>query len=77
MSRLTVYEDSHPGVAILRTEAPDEIAGALRAIDVRFERWDLPTALTPEDSAEDILAAYRPHLDRLMGPAGAGSADPT
>ncbi len=75
MSRLTVYEDSHPGVAILRTEAPDEIAGALRAIDVRFERWDLPTALTPEDSAEDILAAYRPHLDRLMGPAGAGSAD--
>jgi len=75
MSRLTVYEDKAPGAAVLRTEDPDAIASELEKIGVRFERWDLPTALTPDDSAEDILAAYRPHLDRLMGPAGAGSAD--
>jgi 1,2-dihydroxy-3-keto-5-methylthiopentene dioxygenase len=75
MSRLTVYEDSKPGVPVLRTEDPAVIADTLAAIGVRFERWDLPTSLTPDDSAEDILAAYRPHLDRLMGPGGAGSAD--
>ena len=72
MSRLTVYEDDAPGVAVVRTEGVGEIASALAGIGVRFERWNLPTALTPEDSAEDILAAYRPHLDRLMGAGGAG-----
>jgi 1,2-dihydroxy-3-keto-5-methylthiopentene dioxygenase len=75
MSALTVYDDAQPAVAILRTEAVAEIADTLAGIGVRFERWDLPTELTPDDTAEDILAAYRPHLDRLMGPGGAGSAD--
>jgi 1,2-dihydroxy-3-keto-5-methylthiopentene dioxygenase len=75
MSRLTVFADSKPGQPELRTEDPAAIADTLAGIGVRFERWDLPTALTPDDSAEAILAAYRPHLDRLMGPGGAGSAD--
>ncbi len=75
MSRLTVYEDAKPGAPLQRTEDPAEIAGTLAGIGVRFERWDLPTTLTPEDSAEDILAFYRPHLDRLIGPGGAGTAD--
>ena len=75
MSRLTVYDDGKPGTPTLRTEDPAKIADTLAGISVRFERWDLPTTLTPDDSAEDILAAYRPHLDRLMGPGGAGSAD--
>ncbi len=75
MSALTIYDDAQPGVAVLRTEDVTEIADTLAAVGVRFERWDLPTELTPDDSAEDILAAYRPHLDRLMGPGGAGSAD--
>jgi 1,2-dihydroxy-3-keto-5-methylthiopentene dioxygenase len=75
MSCLTVYEDTRPDLPILRTEDPAEIAATLAPLGVRFERWDLPTELTPDDSAEDILAAYRPHLDRLMGPGGAGSAD--
>jgi 1,2-dihydroxy-3-keto-5-methylthiopentene dioxygenase len=75
MSRLTVFQDASPGVPELRTEDPAAIADTLAGIGVRFERWDLPTTLTPQDSAEDILAAYRPHLDRLMGPGGAGTAD--
>jgi 1,2-dihydroxy-3-keto-5-methylthiopentene dioxygenase len=75
MSRLTVYDDANPGKPILQTEEPAEIADTLAAVGVRFERWDLPMELTPDDSAEDILTAYRPHLDKLMGPGGAGSAD--
>ena len=75
MSRLTVFDDARPGVATLRSEDPAIIADTLAGIGVRFERWDLPTTLTPDDSAEAILAAYRPHLDALMGPGGAGSAD--
>lgn len=42
---------------------------------MRFERWESPVTLAPEDSPETILEAYRPYLDRLMGETGAGSAD--
>ena len=75
MSRLTVYEESRPGEPELRTEDPEEIASALSRLNVRFERWDSPVHLSPDDSAEAILDAYRPYLDTLMGETGAGSAD--
>lgn len=79
MSRLTVFNEDAPGVAVLRTEDADRIAAELGRIGVRFERWENPEGpgaqLSPQDSAETILAAYRPHLDRLMGDTGAGSAD--
>jgi 1,2-dihydroxy-3-keto-5-methylthiopentene dioxygenase len=75
MSRLTVYRDDAPQQPILLTEDADAIARELKAIGVRFERWESPVALSPDDSAETILAAYRPYLDALMGATGAGSAD--
>jgi 1,2-dihydroxy-3-keto-5-methylthiopentene dioxygenase len=75
MSRLTVYRDDTPDTPELRTEDRHAIAAALAPIGVRFERWESPVALAPEDSAETILEAYRPYLDKLMGETGAGSAD--
>jgi 1,2-dihydroxy-3-keto-5-methylthiopentene dioxygenase len=75
MSRLTVYRDDAPGAATLRTEDPDEIARALSSIGVRFERWESPVELSPDDAPEEILAAYQPYLDKLMGATGAGTAD--
>ena len=75
MSRLTIYRDDAPDSPILRTEDATTITGELNAIGVRFERWESPVALSPEDDAETILTAYRPYLDGLMGSSGAGSAD--
>jgi len=75
MSRLTIYRDDAPDAPILRTEDAATIAEELGAIDVRFERWESPVTLSPDDDAETILAAYRPYLDTLMGTSGAGSAD--
>ncbi|MCW3473369.1 1,2-dihydroxy-3-keto-5-methylthiopentene dioxygenase [Limobrevibacterium gyesilva] len=75
MSRLTVYQDDAPGTPILATEDAGAIARELRGVGVRFERWDSPVTLSPEDSAEKILEAYRPYLNGLMGETGAGSAD--
>ena len=74
MSRLTVYNDAAPDSPVLRTEEAGAIAEALRPIGVRFERWDSPVALGADATPEAILAAYRPYLDGLMGPGGAGSA---
>lgn len=75
MSRLTVFADDQPETPLLRTEDAAEIAAELGGIGVRFERWETPVQLEPADSAEKILDAYRPYLDRLMGASGAGSAD--
>ena len=74
MSRLTIYNDGTPNVPVLRTEAAEEIARELSGIGVRFERWDSPVALSGDAAPEEVLAAYRPHLDTLMGDT-AGSAD--
>jgi 1,2-dihydroxy-3-keto-5-methylthiopentene dioxygenase len=74
MSRLTIYPDNAPGAPTLRTEDPAAIADALAPIGVRFERWEFPMALSPDDDADTILAAFRPHLDALMA-GRAGTAD--
>jgi len=75
MSRLTVYPETAPGQPSLRTEDADSIRDTLAAIGIRFERWSFPMPLSPDDSADTILAAFRPHLDALMGDTGAGTAD--
>ena len=75
MSRLSVYADDDPGAVLLRTEEAGEIAAALEPLGVRFERWESPVALPEDASADAILAAFRPHLDALMGEGRAGSAD--
>lgn len=75
MSRLTIYRDDAPETVLLDTEDGRRIAETLRPLNVRFERWQSP--VTPERNAppEEILEAYRPYLDGLMGETGAGSAD--
>lgn len=73
MSRLTVWE-ADTGREVLRTGDPEQIAATLREIGVRFERWE-GVKVPDGASNEEILAAYRPYLDGLMGETGAGSAD--
>jgi len=73
MSRLTVWE-ADTGREVLRTGDPEQIAATLREIGVRFERWE-GVKVPDGASNEEILAAYKPYLDGLMGETGAGSAD--
>ena len=75
MSRLTVYPENAPGKPTLRTEDPAVIRHALARIGVRFERWTFAVDVKPEDPADTILEAFRPHLDALIGAEGAGTAD--
>jgi 1,2-dihydroxy-3-keto-5-methylthiopentene dioxygenase len=75
MSRLTVTADTTPGLPELTTEDPAVISACLSEVGVRFERWDLAVSVDPDAEADAILEAFRPHLDRLMGETGAGTAD--
>jgi 1,2-dihydroxy-3-keto-5-methylthiopentene dioxygenase len=73
MSRLTVW-DAETDEKLLVTEDPERIAAELKAVGVRFERW--PLAPIPQSAdAEEILEAYRPHLDAFLAATGAGTAD--
>jgi 1,2-dihydroxy-3-keto-5-methylthiopentene dioxygenase len=75
MSQLTIFDDLRPGAPVVSTRDAEAMARELAAIGVRFERWESPVALRPDDAPETILAAYKPYLDELMGATGAGSAD--
>lgn len=75
MSRLTVYRDDTPGKLLLDLSTPGEIAETLRPHNIRFERWSAPVKPAKDASTDEILEAYRPYLDALMGETGAGTAD--
>ncbi|CAG4928125.1 unnamed protein product [Acidocella sp. C78] len=75
MSTLKIFNEADAGTPLVVTSDAAEIASELKAIGVRFERWESPVVLAPEAAPEEILHAYRPYLDRLMGETGAGSAD--
>lgn len=75
MSQLTVYADKSPDTPTLRTRAHGEIARALAAVGVRFERWDAAVALAPGATQDDVLAAYHPQIERLKAEGGYVTAD--
>lgn len=75
MSRLTIYREEMPEEALFDTQEPQVIATKLQPFGIRFERWHAPVMPARDASPEEILDAYRPYLDGLMGETGAGSAD--
>jgi len=65
MSRLTIYRDDAPLVTELDTADEARIREGLARINVRFERWAALQPLAATDRDDDILAAYRPEIQRL------------
>jgi len=74
VSALSIYADNDPGQARTFTEF-DDIERELKAIGVRFERWDASQPMAPGASQEEILAAYQADVDRLMQENGFQSVD--
>ena len=69
MTLLTVWDDTDPDTETLRTEDADEIADELKQLGVRFHRW--PLRDLPElPSSEQVLAAYREEVDRVIDAEG-------
>jgi 1,2-dihydroxy-3-keto-5-methylthiopentene dioxygenase len=75
MSALTVFAATGDATQLAQATDGVEIAAILAPLGVRFERWPLDHDLPDSAAPEEILNAFRPHLDRLMGQNGAGSAD--
>jgi 1,2-dihydroxy-3-keto-5-methylthiopentene dioxygenase len=75
MSLLLQFAETAPEPALQRTSDPTEIARLLAPLGVGFERWSAPVALSFESTAEEILAAYAPEIERLKAARGYRSAD--
>lgn len=69
MTLLTVWPDTDPGTAEVRTEDPGEIAAVLKRFGVRFERWELKD-LPAQATSEQVLEAYRAEVDRVIDAEG-------
>jgi 1,2-dihydroxy-3-keto-5-methylthiopentene dioxygenase len=75
VSRLTVYPDTGPLVAQLDTADARDIAGALRNIGVRFERWQAARPLSRTDDDNAVMALYQADIERLMREGAYQSVD--
>ena len=52
-----------------------EVKAYLAGMGIDYERWQTPHALAPGASAEAVLAAYDPEIQRLKAKGGYVTAD--
>ncbi|MCG6896275.1 MAG: cupin [Thiocapsa sp.] len=74
MSELRVYSENGPPSESVCIE-PAEIRRELGEIGVNFERWRADSALSAEATSDEVIAAYRRDIDRLMNDCGFSSVD--
>ncbi|MEO7050174.1 MAG: acireductone dioxygenase [Rhodanobacter sp.] len=75
MSRLRVFEEGEPQAVHITLGEHAAIAAELGKIGVRFERWEANKPIAPGASQEEVIAAYRSDIDRLMAEAGYQAVD--
>ncbi|HET6433477.1 acireductone dioxygenase [Dyella sp.] len=75
MSRLRIYEDTRPDGALAEHHDHVAIAAALAAVGIRFEQWQAAQPVAPGASQDEVIAAYRADIDRLMASGGYQAVD--
>ncbi|MGO1542076.1 MAG: 1,2-dihydroxy-3-keto-5-methylthiopentene dioxygenase [Luteimonas sp.] len=75
MSRLRIFANDAPDNPLLVSQDGDEIARELEKIGVTFERWQATAPVAPGASQEEVLAAYREDVDRLVAERNFNSVD--
>lgn len=74
MSELRIYPENDPVPTEVLSDHR-QIAERLDAVGVRFERWSASQPLTADAGQEEVIAAYREDIDRLMAENGFSSVD--
>ncbi|MBW8453778.1 acireductone dioxygenase [Pseudomonas stutzeri] len=75
MSVLSVYHESRPEQPLKVLTHLEDIAATLAEVGVQLERWDASAPVVAGASQEDVIAAYRPQIDRLMAERGYVTVD--
>ena len=75
MSRLRIFAEDHPDEALLATSDHAAMARELAKIGVTFEQWQATQAIAPGALPDEVMAAYRADIDRLVAERGFRSVD--
>jgi 1,2-dihydroxy-3-keto-5-methylthiopentene dioxygenase len=75
MTRLTIFALEQPVRRREDTEEPRRVERALAAIGVRYERWAAPASFDRDATEAEVLADYRPEIERLKETGGYQVAD--
>jgi 1,2-dihydroxy-3-keto-5-methylthiopentene dioxygenase len=75
MSRLRIFAETDESRPLLDTRDHAQIARELAKVRVRFEQWEAAQDVRPGDPPEQVIAAYRADIDRLMGEHGYQAVD--
>lgn len=75
MSRLRIFADDAPDNPQFTSHDGDAIASELAKIGVTFERWKASQPVEPGASPDEVMAAYRSDIDRLVAERGFKTVD--
>ncbi len=75
MSRLRIFNETNPDRPVFVTEDHAAMADKLGEIAVRFEQWEAAQPVKPGASPEEVMAAYREDIDRLVEKYGFKTID--
>ncbi len=75
VSRLRIFAEDRPDAPLLATEDRAAMARELARIGVTYEQWEASRPVAPGASPEDVMAAYRTDIDRLVAERGFRSVD--
>lgn len=75
MSRLRIFADDNGDAPLATHSSHARISEALAQVGVRFERWQAAQPVAPGASQDEVIAAYRSDIDRLMAEGGYRTVD--
>ncbi|WP_158885283.1 acireductone dioxygenase [Rhodanobacter sp. L36] len=75
MSRLRIFDETKPRTPLAEYSEHAAIASELDKVGVRFEQWEASQRIAPGASQDEVIAAYRSDIDRLIAEKGYQSVD--
>ena len=75
MSVLSVYHETRPDQPLKVLTHLEDIAPTLAKVGVQLERWEASAPIAAGASQEEVIAAYRPQIDKLMTERGYVTVD--
>jgi 1,2-dihydroxy-3-keto-5-methylthiopentene dioxygenase len=75
MSRLRIFSEADPAAPQLVANTAEFIAEQLAKIGVRFEQWQAAAPLAPGATPDEVMAAYRADIDKIVAEKGYRAVD--
>ncbi|MFZ5755777.1 MAG: 1,2-dihydroxy-3-keto-5-methylthiopentene dioxygenase [Pseudomonadota bacterium] len=75
MAALKIYSEQKPDTPLVNITDKPEMARHLRVAGVRYEQWAASAPIKAGDSQEQVIAAYRSDIDRLIADQGYQAVD--